>query len=88
MNNQNIYPDYNEPNNVQLSNQNNQQTIFSKLLPMLLSGKNINDILPTLLPNNPLTNNPILTSFLTTKKSETKKIESDVIDISSLTKIN
>lgn len=94
---QNTYPQF---NNDFVNNQNQQNSqnysnfqnssnfqsndMLQKLLPMLLSGKGLNDILPNL-----QTNNPLISSILnTTQEKDEKKLESDVIDTSSLSKIN
>ncbi len=84
----NIYP------NTNLNNQNNEQSnspsnssILQKILSMLVSGKTLTDILPSITNLNGI--NPMLASVLSTTptKKDDKKIESDTIDISHLTKI-
>lgn len=63
---------------------NSQSNMLSKLLPLLISNKGINEILPTLSGSNPL-----ISSILSNKNDSEKeqKIESDKIDVSSYTKI-
>lgn len=94
-NNFNLYPNMNMDSNANNANANTSQQnsnntpLLQKILPLILSGKNFSDILPTLtnMPNI----NPMLANALSaTQKNEksTKKIESDKIDLSHLTKIN
>lgn len=94
-NNFNLYPNMNMDNNANNANTNTSQQnsnntpLLQKILPLILSGKNFSDILPTLtnMPNI----NPMLANALSaTQKNEksVKKIESDKIDLSHLTKIN
>ena len=89
MQNKDIYANINF-DDVYLQNKKNEQNDFNiqSLLPMLLSGKNINDILPKMFNTNPLISS--LLSSTTSKKSNTttKKIESDIIDVHSLNKVN
>ena len=85
-----IYPNFkfDEP---YINNNKQNQTLFSginlqSLLPSLLSGKGINDILPKILKNS----NPMLANImnLSSKSENSEKIESDKIDVNSLTKVN
>ncbi len=94
-NNFNLYPNMNMDNNANNTNGNSTQQnsnntpLLQKILPLILSGKNFSDILPTL--TNMQNINPMLASALSaTQKNEksTKKIESDKIDLSHLTKID
>lgn len=74
-------------NNTNFNNTNfGDNNLMSKILPMLVSGKGINEILPSLGGSNPL-----ISSLLSATNKETKqdkKIESDKIDISTLYKVN
>ena len=85
-----IYPNFkfDEP---YINNNKQNQTLFSginlqSLLPNLISGKGINDILPKILKNS----NPMLANImnLSSKSENSEKIESDKIDVNSLTKVN
>lgn len=66
------------------SNQNNKNNLINKLLPLLISGGNITDILPSLGVNNPLLSSVMA---MQSPKNNINKIESDKIDISSLSKV-
>ena len=80
-NQQSFYPNF---NNQTMHNDNSQNNIIQKLLPMLISGKGLNDALSSLTNSNPL-----LSSIMSINKpKEDMKIESDKIDVSSLSKIN
>lgn len=96
----NIYPNLNvdetssSSQQNQLGNQQNQSdnSIIQKILPMLLSGKTLQDILPSLSNFSNFSNlNPMLANILSSSNNKTqndnKKIESDKIDLSHLTKI-
>lgn len=96
----NIYPNLNvdetssSSQQNQLDNQQNQSdnSIIQKILPMLLSGKTLQDILPSLSNFSNFSNlNPMLANVLSSSNNKTqndnKKIESDKIDLSHLTKI-
>ncbi len=90
-NNFNIYANLNNDSNNSNQEQNNSNTtpLIQKILPLILSGKNFNEILPSL--TNIKNVNPMLANALSSvQKSEKniKKIESDKIDLSHLTKIN
>ena len=92
MNNQkfNTYPTFENTNSS--INQNTNNNMINKLLPLIMSGKPINEILPQLGINTPL-NNPLISSILSNTNSQkpnskTQKIKSDKIDVSSLYKIN
>ncbi len=71
-------------NNLQNQMGNNQSNMLSKLLPLLMSNKGINEILPSLSGSNPL-----ISSILSNNSNNNKeqKIENDKIDVSSYTKI-
>ena len=87
-NQQNTYPHFDNVNtsNNQNTNNGNLSSLLEKILPLLLSGKSITDILPNLTNNN-LFSNPIFSQILSSKNNESNiKIESDEIDVSSLTK--
>ncbi len=71
-------------NNFQNQTDNNQSNMLSKLLPLLISNKGINEILPSLSGSNPLISS-ILSN--TNDLNKEQKIESDKIDVSSYTKI-
>lgn len=96
----NIYPNLNvdetssSSQQNQLGNQQNQSdnSIIQKILPMLLSGKTLQDILPSLSNFSNFSNlNSMLANVLSSSNNKTqndnKKIESDKIDLSHLTKI-
>ncbi len=72
--------------NAQSENQSQNFTI-QKLLPLILSKKDISEILPTLFSNNPLL--CAIMSNIKTQKTKTTnaKIQSDKIDTSNLQKI-
>ena len=76
-----IYP------NTNFLNENNQNfnIDLQKILPLLISGKNIGEILPNMFGANPLLAN--IMNINKNKKTQTK-IESDTIDVSSLHKVN
>ena len=87
-NQQNTYPHFDNVNtsNNQNANNGNLSSLLEKVLPLLLSGKSITDILPNLTSNS-LFSNPIFSQILSSKNDQNDiKIESDKIDISSLTK--
>ena len=86
MQNKDIYANVNF-DDVYQNKQNNLQNNFDiqSVLPMLLSGKNISDILPKMFGENPLVSSLLNSS--TKKNNMTKKIESDKIDVSSLNKV-
>lgn len=94
MKNFNTYPIFNEENfNTTLNNDTkllSKNNLVSKLLPLLISGKQIEDILPLIAPS--LANNPLALNILKTQSTNTKntnkKIESDKIDLSTLYKVN
>ena len=77
---------YQNTQNLQGENASNSQLI-QKLLPLILSKKDISEILPTLFSNNPLFS-AIMSNMKTTKvQASSAKIQSDIIDTSTLQKI-
>ncbi len=94
MNNQNIYPNikFDEPN---ITNSNDDEKIntqsqtnfdIQKILPAIISGKGLTEILPNLIPQNPMLSS--IMSLSKSKNIKTEKIKSDIIDVSSLHKIH
>lgn len=92
----NLYPNMDaNAQNVNQTNNNigtNNSSLLQKILPMLLSGKTLSDILPSM-TNMPNMQNisPLLANVLSTSQSHeksVKKIESDNIDVSHLTKLD
>ena len=92
MNNQsfNAYPKFENQNFN--NNKSTNDNMISKILPLVMSGKPINEILPQLGLNTSL-NNQLISYILNSSNSQkqntkTQKIKSDKIDVSSLYKIN
>lgn len=70
---QNPYPSsYEPPNNINNTQNQNQNSLIYKILPLLISGKGINEILPSIMGNNPLISS-IMSSLDKNKDSKPKK---------------
>ena len=82
MENKDIYPNYKFEETTMTQNNGID---LQKILPLLISGKNIGEILPNMFGANPLLAN--IMNINKNKKTQTK-IESDTIDVSSLHKVN
>lgn len=72
--------------NLQGENASNSQLI-QKLLPLILSKKDISEILPTLFSNNPLLCAIMSNMKMAKVQATSTKIQSDIIDTSTLQKI-
>lgn len=92
----NLYPNMDESaqnaSQTNYTNGFNSSSIMQKILPMLLSGKTLSEVLPSM-TNMPNMQNisPLLANVLSTSQSHeksVKKIESDSIDVSHLTKLD
>ena len=68
---QNPYPSSYEPSN-NINNTQNQNSLIYKILPLLISGKGINEILPSIMGNNPLVSS-IMSSLDKSKDSKPQK---------------
>ena len=81
MENNDIYPNIKFDEN----NLNNGGLNLQKILPLLISGKSIGEILPNMFGSNPL-----IANLLNMNKNTNvhTKIESDTIDVNSLHKVN
>ena len=70
---QNPYPSsYEPPNNINNTQNQNQNSLIYKILPLLISGKGINEILPSIMGNNPLVSS-IMSSLDKSKDSKPQK---------------
>lgn len=70
---QNPYPSiYEPPNNINNTQNKNQNSLIYKILPLLISGKGINEILPSIMGNNPLVSS-IMSSLNKSKDSKPQK---------------
>ena len=86
---QNPYPSVGQISNVDNSQQNNQNSLLNKILPLLISGKNLTEILPSILGNNQLINS--ILSSLSNKQTEKQKrstTKTSKIDMKGYVKID
>lgn len=93
---QNPYPNFSEIKNTQQTTaqtqnfepQNNDNILY-KILPLILSGKKITDIMPMLFPNNQMLTQ-ILSNIQTTTKAPSvpEQLACDKIDMSNYKKVD